>query len=250
MTKITATFTPEAWVNNQAIEVDAEGPVSWDATSYAATKPEYLQRFITAFDGDLNGEILDNDDVFKHDPDAPKWIRNWTGPFSIWLRVEDSEHALDHSEIQEALAFISPLTERQCTLVEILLHPDNDPSERATDPLDSMDEFVSIDDTREMILAVGERLRCHYNQAANSFDEFLLEMISSEDPNSQAFTVSTRIVPLFWLSLNTSVTHLDTLMRPHQGLPTVLAVAEVIDDLFTQIRAKRSEIERALGDAA
>jgi hypothetical protein len=79
-----AHFTPEAWVNNQAIEVDPAGPREWDCTAYAMEDLAYLARL------DAHGESLDspqgavdNDDVFKGDPAAPQWVRDWSGPFTI-----------------------------------------------------------------------------------------------------------------------------------------------------------------------
>lgn len=85
--RVIATFTPQAWIRNDAIDVDAEGPTVWDASTFAEQHQDYVQRLRqhqTA--ADVVDEVLDNDDVFKSDPDAPDWIRQWTGPFSIHLR--------------------------------------------------------------------------------------------------------------------------------------------------------------------
>lgn len=102
-----ATFAPQAWINDYAVEVDAEGPQEWDCTVYATdpqpfatggTTLDYLARLDSGakasgnLDDSLDGEwgVLDNDDVFKDDPAAPEWIRNWRGPFDIRIRrVED-----------------------------------------------------------------------------------------------------------------------------------------------------------------
>lgn len=82
-----ATFTPQAWVRDGAIEVDPEGPGSWDASAYAAQHEDYVTKLRNnPFASDVDDEILDNDDVFHADPAAPEWVREWKGPFSIRLR--------------------------------------------------------------------------------------------------------------------------------------------------------------------
>jgi hypothetical protein len=30
--------------------------------------------------------VVDNDDVFQGDPEAPEWVREWHGPFTIRIR--------------------------------------------------------------------------------------------------------------------------------------------------------------------
>lgn len=82
-----AHFTPEAWVNDNAVEVDAEGEQSWDCTRAVNAHADYFNRLETSghngsLDDDLSG-LLDNDDVLREDQDAPEWVRNWRGPFSI-----------------------------------------------------------------------------------------------------------------------------------------------------------------------
>jgi hypothetical protein len=87
----TATFQPEAWVRDQAIPVDAEGPTEWDCTAFVDADTllylngcgERRHESLTDFDG-----VLDNDDVFKRDPGAPAWIRDWHGPFTIRVRLQ------------------------------------------------------------------------------------------------------------------------------------------------------------------
>jgi hypothetical protein len=84
-----AHFSPQAWVNDYAIEVDAEGPQEWDCTAFVMQDPEYLAKQIGYRPSDdITDEwgVLDNDDQFKHDPAAPEWIREWRGPFDIRIR--------------------------------------------------------------------------------------------------------------------------------------------------------------------
>jgi hypothetical protein len=85
-----ARFTPEAWVRDQAIEVDAAGPQEWDCTTLALAHLDYLADVAARRRESLDdGEgVLDNDDLFKDDPDAPEWVRSWRGPFAIRVRTE------------------------------------------------------------------------------------------------------------------------------------------------------------------
>lgn len=83
-----ARFTPEAWSNNNAIEVDPEGPTTWNCTAVVEAHAGYFKRLVTReFGGVWNddGELLDNDDVLKGDPAAPQWVREWRGPFTIYV---------------------------------------------------------------------------------------------------------------------------------------------------------------------
>lgn len=82
--RYTARFTPEAWVNNQAVEADQEGPQAWDCTEHARQNRDYLARLEAHGEPlDQPGGAVDNDDVFKADPAAPAWVRDWRGPFTI-----------------------------------------------------------------------------------------------------------------------------------------------------------------------
>jgi hypothetical protein len=85
-----ARFTPEAWIRNQATEVDVAGPQEWDCTILALTHLDYLAAVAARRHESLDdGEgVLDNDDVFRDDPAAPEWVRSWTGPFTIRVRTE------------------------------------------------------------------------------------------------------------------------------------------------------------------
>ncbi len=86
----TATFQPEAWVNDHAIQVDPEGPTQWDCTAFIDVDTlAYLDECARGSDA-LTGPYgaLDRDDVFMNDPAAPDWVRKWRGPFTI--RVQSS----------------------------------------------------------------------------------------------------------------------------------------------------------------
>lgn len=85
--KILAHFTPEAWVNDYAIEVDAQGDREWDATSAAlALKADDLDALLAGI-GRWD-EVTDFEDL-KDEPNAPEWVRNWHGPFTLRLRFQE-----------------------------------------------------------------------------------------------------------------------------------------------------------------
>jgi hypothetical protein len=67
----TVRFQPEAWINDSAVPVDAEGDVEWTVSSNTATSiGEALER----------GSDLD---FVRYDRYAPDWIREWSGPFTV-----------------------------------------------------------------------------------------------------------------------------------------------------------------------
>jgi hypothetical protein len=85
-----AWFTPEAWIRDQATEVDPQDPQEWDCTTLALAHLDYLAAVAARRDESLDDGkgVLDNDDMFKDDPDAPEWVRSWPGPFTIRVRTE------------------------------------------------------------------------------------------------------------------------------------------------------------------
>lgn len=68
-----ATFHPQAWVNDYAIEVDPQGPTTWEVT------PE----LIASLPAGWNKSCTYESDELRNDPAAPEWVREWTGPFDI-----------------------------------------------------------------------------------------------------------------------------------------------------------------------
>ena len=85
-----AHFTPETWVNNQAVETTPAGPQEWDCTEHARGNRDYLVRLETQSEPlDQPGGAVDNDNVFKDDPAAPAWVRDWSGPFTIRISRKD-----------------------------------------------------------------------------------------------------------------------------------------------------------------
>lgn len=77
--RVTAHFQPQAWVNENAVDVDAEGDQTWDCTEFTAQYLDYV-------DGLRDG--VDVDDIFKDDPAAPDWVTEWQGPFTITIKAD------------------------------------------------------------------------------------------------------------------------------------------------------------------
>jgi hypothetical protein len=75
--KAIATFTPQAWVRDNAIEVDPEGPTEW-ITQFEDLSTEQAEKILEC------GHDLD--DLLKEDPAAPEWVREYRGPFEIHVR--------------------------------------------------------------------------------------------------------------------------------------------------------------------
>ena len=81
--RIIATFHPQAWVRNYGVGVDPEGPTTWDVTEDIIA----MSRGVAL---SLEDDSYSTDDlrVLKS---APKWIREWSGPF--YVSVAESIHA-------------------------------------------------------------------------------------------------------------------------------------------------------------
>lgn len=78
--RIKATFVPQAWVNDHAIEVDADGETVFDVT--------YI---VLAMGREKAMEIDDNrdsSDALIYAETAPQWMRDWKGPFRVEVANE------------------------------------------------------------------------------------------------------------------------------------------------------------------
>lgn len=89
--RVTARFHPQAWVNDYAISVDPEGATEWDVT-----------HLVVAAGRDKAQMMGDDDyasDALREEHDAPRWVREWSGPF----RVEVEESIAAYYEALDAL---------------------------------------------------------------------------------------------------------------------------------------------------
>ena len=99
---ITASFNPQAWYRDDAIDVDPEGPTDFDVTF------DVLQMGASARD------LADNyttSDSLQQAIGAPDWIYDWNGPF--YIEVENSAYPfLNNHEAEEAARqIIEPLSQ-------------------------------------------------------------------------------------------------------------------------------------------
>ncbi len=67
--KIVATFRPEAWVRDYAMEVDPQGETQWtvDADEFDNRQPDL--------------------DFLQQSRNAPDWVKDWGGPFEITIAI-------------------------------------------------------------------------------------------------------------------------------------------------------------------
>lgn len=85
--RLTATFMPQVWVNDYVIQVDPEGEVEWDCTAYVLRHIECAGvNEVTGFRYLFRGAGgYDDRDWIRDDPNAPEWVRDWSGPFEVEL---------------------------------------------------------------------------------------------------------------------------------------------------------------------
>ncbi len=74
----TATFTPQSWVNNTAMEVDPEGETTW------IVDPDEIEPGMEVPDSDESDDLR----FSRH---APTWVREWRGPFYVTLESPEEE---------------------------------------------------------------------------------------------------------------------------------------------------------------
>ena len=73
--RIKAVFVPQAWVDDYAIEVDAEGETVFDVTYLVLAMGK--EKALGIEDG------RDSSDALIYAETAPQWIREWGGPFRV-----------------------------------------------------------------------------------------------------------------------------------------------------------------------
>jgi hypothetical protein len=66
-------FVPQAWINDYAERADCEGPNTFEVEKHL------LDKLVP----DSN-----ESDALKDHKNAPKWIKNWSGPFYFTWEIE------------------------------------------------------------------------------------------------------------------------------------------------------------------
>lgn len=78
MMRYTATFQPQAWQNDYVINVDAEGPTTWDCTDFVESlSPNEREKAMVP-------DSYESDDA-RTSKNTPKWVREWSGPFYVTI---------------------------------------------------------------------------------------------------------------------------------------------------------------------
>lgn len=75
---IIATFTPQAWVRDTAMEVDPEGDITW------IVDPDEMEPGMEVSDSHESDQLRSS----RH---APAWVRDWSGPFYITVEIDGEE---------------------------------------------------------------------------------------------------------------------------------------------------------------
>jgi len=75
-----ATFHPQAWINDNAIEVDPQGATEWDIS------PAYLATLVAEHGDEALEDSTYPSDELRYDPAAPDWVGDWSGPFYVSLQ--------------------------------------------------------------------------------------------------------------------------------------------------------------------
>jgi hypothetical protein len=78
-TRFYATFHPQAWFNDWAVDADPEGPITWDVTDYL------MQLSPEKRDAALEPDTYDSD-YLRLTPNAPQWVKEWQGPFYVSVK--------------------------------------------------------------------------------------------------------------------------------------------------------------------
>lgn len=82
-----AHFQPQAWVGDYAVDVDAQGEQEWDCTSrFKELSKEHIDPDEVEAEILDDGWWLDSADVFHGDDNAPDWVNDYEGPFTITVR--------------------------------------------------------------------------------------------------------------------------------------------------------------------
>lgn len=87
---VTLRFCPEAWIRDYAVAVDSDQPDSW-----TVPLAEFLDQFPTRDDWHENHEARDD---MRTAWSAPRWIRDWSGPFEVELADDEDPWAQHATE--------------------------------------------------------------------------------------------------------------------------------------------------------
>lgn len=90
--EIEASFAPQAWQNDYAVPVDPQGETKWYISVSSAENlfNDKLELYEFGSATPIRGlNVVHDLDWLKADFYAPEWVKNWQGPFDIYVRVPD-----------------------------------------------------------------------------------------------------------------------------------------------------------------
>ena len=160
----TAHFDPQAWINDYATTVDAQGEQTWDCTAFIEADPALKAEVDEAIADE--GHFLDTDDVLMGDEAAPQWVKDWSGPFTITVQKADisdkqrtaAAEALGYDVADDAIqAAIHTHHGRHATLAETKLELEEKEAEFNTaggrgvelaDEIDALRVFIAVSEAK------------------------------------------------------------------------------------------------------
>lgn len=103
-TRFIARFVPQAWQRDYAVECDAEGPRFFDVTAEVLGMDETERDDL----GEGGNKLADR---FRDLPQAPQWIREWRGPFEVYVEAYDAQQSGEKAviEAKEAAKLVGPI---------------------------------------------------------------------------------------------------------------------------------------------
>ncbi|PZR93462.1 MAG: hypothetical protein DI537_10070 [Stutzerimonas stutzeri] len=78
--RVVASFHPQAWVNDYAIDVDVDGEAEWDVTAEIIAMGEEKALGID--------DDSDDTDALTGSKHAPEFVRNWQGPYRVEVEAQ------------------------------------------------------------------------------------------------------------------------------------------------------------------
>jgi hypothetical protein len=90
--RILATFHPQAWQNDYAIDVDPEGETDFDVTDEILAMGK--EKAVALKDDQYETDAL------RYAKAAPKWVQDWNGPFYVEVAEAVEEYFAEEVKIE------------------------------------------------------------------------------------------------------------------------------------------------------
>lgn len=156
----------------------------------------------------------------------------------------------ENPAVTPALASDPDLSAGQSKLLEILLDPKNDPTERAASPEDMLEELESFsgNDFGEAV-TIGEILNAHHDRRTGRSGEFIFELTSSSEGEINGYNVLAATGSSgSWMAASGDEKYLLGARYELSGLRAALKIAETLSEDYARIT--RLDVSAALNQAA